>query len=781
MKVSLAWLQEYTDLPGSVDALTTLLDGAGLTVEASHRVGADFPQVVIAQILESTPHPNADRLSVCRVEDGSGVPRQIVCGAKNYKVGDRVPLALPGAVLPGDFKIKVGRLRGVESQGMLCSGRELGLAEEAAGLLILPSDAPVGKPLSALFPPDTVLDLEVTPNRPDCLGHLGVAREIHAFTRGPFREPTTGALPHAAKDAPAVSDFSACPLYSLRRITGVKNGASPGGMAARLEAVGLRAINAIVDVTNHVLMEFSQPLHAFDAARIHGSLQVRFAAAGERLLALDGREYALEPTDLVIADDSGPVALAGIMGGERSGVGPETTEILLESALFHPALIRRTARRLDLRTESGYRFERGVNPQAVLTASQRACDLILKICGGTAAPEIQLAGAVPAAPSPVRLRPERCRALLGANLSDLAMTEALEAFGLEPLAPAPHETLWKIPPHRSDLTREADLIEEVARHVGIDAIPARLVTTPTPASEVDHQHDFQHSLRTALTHLGFFEARSGSLVSDALASGCAETVRLRNPLGEDQANLRPSLLPGLLNALAANRRAGEATIRIFEIGKVFLPTAEPLRLALAVTGHAAPPSWKNASPEPADIFLMKGLAASFLPRDVTFVPAEPDHSEIARLQVLSGQTNLGWLAQLTPASGRALDAQHPVFVADFSLEALRTTTRQSEKFSDIPTFPSTTRDIALVTPKSLSYASVAAALEEMAEPLLERFAPFDVFHDPTGKRLPADKKSLAISLTFRSSQRTLTTEEVNAATDRIKERLKTALAVSFRE
>lgn len=775
MKISASWLREYVALPEAPEGLETVLDRAGLTVEQSLRRGVNIPLVVIAQILESSPHPNADRLSVCRVDDGSGAPRQIVCGAKNYKVGDKVPLALPGAVLPGNFKIKVGKLRGVESQGMLCSARELELAEDAAGLLILPSDAPVGEPLAALYPEDTLLELEVTPNRPDCLGFLGIAREISAFTGAEFRPPGISPLPGIQEDA--FSTVPACPFYSARRISGLKNEASPSWLASRLESVGLRPISAIVDVTNYVLMEFSQPLHAFDAAKVRGSLRIRFAVAGERFAALDDREYLLEPTDLVIADDAGPVALAGIMGGGHSGVGSETTDILLESAIFDPAHIRRTARRLDLHSDSSHRFERGVNPEGTLAASQRATELILSLCGGTSAPVILTAGQIPPHPAPISLRPERCRALLGAALPDEAITKSLVALGLEPLP----EDQWRIPSHRLDLTREVDLIEEVARLVGMEAIPSRIVASPAPTTRADRLHDLQTRLRAALARNGFFEARTSALVSDALAAVHPSPVRLRNPLGDDQACLRPALVPGLLRSLTTNLRFGERAVRLFEIGKVFLPEGESMRLALVATGPVAPPSWQAPDPAMTDLFLLKGILASLLPADIQWIPAGAGTEEIARLTLLVAGQEIGGLAQLTPAAGRKWDATHPILTAELSMEALVGDQRKERLYTPISPFPATTRDIALILPKDVPYEQIRTSLGDAAEPLLADFAPFDVFQDPEGKRVPADSKSVAISLTFRSSERTLTTEEVNKAVARVKERLKATIKADFRE
>ncbi|MFM8788657.1 MAG: phenylalanine--tRNA ligase subunit beta, partial [Chthoniobacterales bacterium] len=382
MKISLEWLKDYVALPESADTLSEALTNAGTEVIGREERGNVPDKIVVAQILSSEQHPNADRLSVCQVDDGSGQPRQIVCGAKNYKVGDKVPLALPSAVLGPDFKIKAGKLRGVTSDGMMCSAKELALAEDAEGLLILPADTAVGRPVKELFPPDTVLELEVTPNRPDLLGLVGVAREIGAITGASVKSPESAQpAEKAAGDSVKLED-AGCPFYTARTIRGVKVGPSPQWLADRLSAVGLRPINNVVDVTNYVLMETGQPLHAFDLGKLEGGIVVRNAREGEGLAALDGSSLKLRTHDLVIADAKKAVALAGVMGGAQTGVTNATTDLLLESAWFEPSRVRKTSRELGISTDSSYRFERRVDPTGVLAASARATELILQVAGG---------------------------------------------------------------------------------------------------------------------------------------------------------------------------------------------------------------------------------------------------------------------------------------------------------------------------------------------------------------------------------------------------------------
>ncbi len=775
MNISIAWLSEYLDLPSTQEALEDVLNGAGLTVEGTQCHGADFPQVVVAQILESTQHPNADRLSVCKVDDGSGQPRQIVCGAKNYQIGDKVPLALPGAVLPGDFKIKTGKLRGVESEGMMCSAKELNLPGDASGLLILPASSQVGAPISSLFPADSMLELEVTPNRPDCLSHLGIAREISAFTGATLRPPQVSIPSQSIESAFTAEAASLCPFYSLRSFSGVKVSASPAWLSSRLESIGLRSINNVVDITNFVMMELGQPLHAFDADKIRGAVRVRLATDGEEFLALDGRSYQLQAHDIVIADDSGPIALAGVMGGQHSGVTESTTRVLLESAVFDPAAVRRTARRLDLHSDSSYRFERGIDLEMILPASARAAELIQTPAGGSADTTIAVSGPVPKTERTISLRTERCNSVLGVSLSDGEIQSALQSFGLQSVG----ENQWLIPSHRLDLLREVDLIEEIARSVGISRVPSRLVFSPSPVSLADRVFAFSMRLRASLAGLGFAEARTSTLISSAMSENSPSAVRLKNPLGEDQAMLRPALTPALLQSLSRNLRFGEKIIRLFEIGKVFHENGETLTLGLVASGPLHAPHWQQVTEPAIDFFAVKGMLESVLP--ITFCAGEPTPDHIVRAEIRVDGKPAGWLAQLSPQACRTLSAAHPVFAAEISLLPVLDRQETRTSYSPIFEFPATARDIAIVAPLGLPYETVKSEILAAKESLLVEVCPLNVFHDPSGEKLPMDSKSLAISLTFRSSERTLQTEEVNAATDRIKDRLRSVLAVGFRE
>jgi phenylalanyl-tRNA synthetase beta chain len=755
MKVSLTWLRDFVPLPAATQELVDLLTLSGVEVEAVHQRGADFPHVIVAQILDSAQHPNADRLSVCKVDAG-GNTVQIVCGAKNYHVGDKVPLALPGAVLPGDFKIKVGKLRGVESQGMMCSAKELGLGESQEGLLILPPDAPVGRPLSDLFPPDIILDLEITPNRPDLLSHYGIAREVAALRGVPLQPPPAQHVTPllATGNRVAIHAPALCPFYSARRIRGVKVAPSPDWLRTRLEAIGIRSINNIVDVTNYVMMETGQPLHAFDEARLDEcEIHVRLAADGESFHALDGKIYPIASSDLVIADARSAAAIAGIMGGEQTGVTDATVDLLLESALFNPQAIRRTSRRLGLASDSSYRFERGVDPAALLAASDRATQLILQTAGGIAQPEIETAGQLPDTARAVTLRPAKCAALLGVEVPESRIDAILTGFGLRKQPNAE----WLIPSFRQDLTREADLIEEITRAFGIENIPGSVRGHPVPASPADAEYDMHLELRRRLAGMGFFEARTFSLISHRAAQSDT-ALAIRNPLIEDQAVLRPSLLPGLLAAHERNLRAGAKSIRLFELGRVFLAGQERVHLAALLTGDALPPSWSDPAPPEATLFDLKGCLESL------------------------GLDSLAFDALRITLAGRPAGSlsPHPVplFELDLTSARLRPT---PPRLAPIPRFPAVTRDIAIIVDQSLPHARIEEVLRSANTPYLSDIKLFDHFSDPAGIRLPPRHKSLAYSLTYRSPERTLTADEVNAAHAGLKERLKAALNVSFRE
>lgn len=787
MKISLSWLRDHLRTDKGASEIARILTDAGLEVCTIESTGVAIPKVVAARIVESVQHPNADRLSVCKVDDGSGSPRQIVCGANNYKVGDIVPLAQPGAVMPGDFKIKVGKLRGVESEGMMCSSKELGLGEGADGLLILPPDTAVGTPLADLFPAEEVLEIEITPNRPDWLSHFGVAREADAFGAGELIARETTLPPYKENAAvAAIPAPEASPFYSIRRIDGVKVGPSPEWLRTRLESVGLRSINTVVDVTNFVMLETGQPLHAFDTAKISGALSVRFAEEGESFTALDGREHKLSANDPVIADGKGVQALAGIMGGAASGVSETTTSVLLESAVFTPSVVRRSGRALGISTDSSYRFERGVNAQGALEASARAAALIVEIAGGTASPDLVIAGNIPSL-RVLTLRGDRVRSLLGITIDDAAIASLLATLGIHQVARG-----FRIPAWRGDLTREVDLIEEVARLHGIGSIPSVMQGIPAHSSKADHAYDFARGLRRRLSGMGFHEARSGTLTGSRgqadFATGAVVTVR--NPMGEEHSTLRASLIPGLLEAVTRNLRHGAPSVRLFEIGRVYRgeDPQERTFAGFVLTGLSLPENWRSEGSRPFDLFDLKGILETLggYTREITFRSATHARLPLA-LEIVIGGKPAGILGLLSPADTREVTVgghQGDVVVAELDLALLQSSTgtgfKNSDRFGALPKFPAVRRDLALLLEASIAYSAVEESVLGAKEKLLSGVTPFDIFSDPKGEKVSAGKKSLAIALTFQHPDRTLTTEEVSEAVTRIVARLRESVGAEIR-
>jgi phenylalanyl-tRNA synthetase beta chain len=782
MKFSVNWLREFVELPKSVDELAELLTLAGTEIESIEKRGANFDNVVVAQIKTSAQHPNADRLSVCQVDDGSGQERQIVCGAKNYKVGDKVPLALPGAVLVGDLKIKPSKLRGVESQGMLCSPSELGLSADSDGLLILSPEAKIGEPIASLFPEDTVLDVEITPNRGDLLSHFGLAREIAALVGQPLRLPVetpAGGAPALQSKGIKISAPSACPFYSARRIENIKVGPSPDWLRARLESVGLRSISNIVDITNFLMLELGQPLHAFDADKLTGGINVRFATAAEKFLALDGKTYSLGEQDLVIADDARAVGIGGVMGGEDTGVTESTKTLLLESAFFEPASIRRTARRLNLPSDASYRFERRVDPGMVLAASNRAAELMREIAGANPAAEISSAGALPPSPPDVSLRYEHCNELVGVPVPAERVGKILQNFGLEKTQGNGSESSWRIPSHRFDLQRDVDLIEEVVRVFGIQNVPGRERSRFTTESEADRGYDFESRLRTRLAGRGLAEVRTSKLISRK-ATEFESAIELRNPLNEDHVALRRSFYPSFLDVLARNVLGGAQRVAIFELGRVFVPPGgiEERHLGILLWGNSAPSAHWRSDNRVLDYFDLKGVIESVIPAASFKRVARPDLT--LAVEIWRNEERIGFAGQVVSERTKTIGSTHPVFFAELNIDFVAHV-GSGQAFREIDKFPAVTRDIAMIVPENLSHEKVLATIVGASEPLLASIELFDVFSGGEGKNFGAEKKSLAYALTYRDKTRTLTNDEVTVVHAKIRERLQRELGVELRE
>ena len=792
MKFSVNWLREFVDLATNPEEIAELLTRAGIETKKIETRGANIESVVVSQITASSRHPNADRLSVCEVDDGRGTKHQIVCGATNYKVGDKVPLALPGTKLPNGVEIRKSKLRGVESQGMLCSPIELGLGEDASGLLILSPDLRVGAPIGDVFPSDTILDVEITPNRGDLLSHFGLAREIAALTGSPLRAERSGVDKlRAGSERKAAGSVACtrngglmiaatgdCPFFSLCKIENVTTGASPHWLRAKIESVGIRSINNIVDISNFVMLELGQPTHAFDADKLKGNINVRLARDGEEFLALDGKTYKLRRYNCVVADQERAIGIGGVMGGEETAVTDSTRNIVLEAAYFLPSSIRRTARDLNLQTDASYRFERGVDPGMILRASRRAAELIREIADGVPEKEIHVAGEVPSDPADVSLSYEKCDRVIGVAIKPKTVDEILARFGLQKNASTNNGATWKIPSYRRDLQRDVDLIEEVLRAYGIEKVRGRTRGRFTPTSLADRSHDLETLyLRQRLAGCGLSEVRTSKLISRS-AADVTDAIKLRNPLSQDHVALRPTLISGLLEVLQRNIRAGAESVSIFEIGRVFNPPSaeEERHLGILLWGNAGGQNWRLQTRRSLDIFDLKG-ALECVVRDLSFRPAHSADFALA-LNVYSGQQAIGFGGQLSTGPSMATGA---VIVAELNADFLLDSGDSAKKFRELDRYPSIKRDIAMIVPEKLTHSDILRVIQEPPEPLLEAVELFDLFQIGDGTATTGLGKSLAYRLTYRAKNRTLTNEEVTAAHTKIRERLKRELGVMLRE
>lgn len=737
MKISLNWLRQYCEWNWSETELLEKLTMSGLNVEGVARTGADFPKVVTARIASFVQHPNADRLSVCQIEDDLGT-RQVVCGAKNFVTGDIVPLAQPGAVLPGGFEIKKAKLRGETSEGMLCSAKELGIDGDASGLLILPKDTPIGKPIGQVLESDIILELEITPNRPDLLSYTGLSRHFSALgatLKNPSIpvSPTFSSIPEW-NISMEQGDF--CLRYTAQFLSQVKVGPSPEWLASRLKAIGLRPINNVVDITNFVLFETGQPLHAFDADLLKGkTILVRSARKGEKIEALDGKCYELTPEDYVIADEEKPVAIAGVMGGSATAVSDTTVNILLESATFHPGRVRGMSRRMGLSSDSSYRFERNVAAELADVGRERAVQLFSEICGAIVSGKPFETSPVDMKQTEVSFRPDRCRTVLGMNISNARIAELLTKIGCQPTG----EKNWKVPGFRPDLFREIDLIEEVAHLEGKGGVKSVLPGVVMGVSDADKIYDRNNHLRQTLAGLGFFEALSSSLQPKCTSE--EKAVRLRNPMNDESAELRYSLLPALTACLSRSVLRDEKDVRLFEIGQVSHLEGAEVRfsssLALVSVGTERPAHWSEKERE-FDFFSMKGVVQQL----ATLFPEIPQNVEIKALDV--------------PALRQRIKSA--VWGVEMTLTA--PLTGDAVKFQALPAFPTVARDLAFVVTTTVTQEQILDAIRSCAIQELVKVECFDVFEDTDGSKLGAGLKSLAYNLTYRSLVRTLQESEV---------------------
>lgn len=791
MKFSEQWLREWVNPAVDSDTLSAQLTMAGLEVDAMAPVAGAFTGIVVGEVLAVAPHPDADKLRVCQVNVGAET-LTIVCGAANVRAGLRVPAALIGAVLPGDFKIKKSKLRGVESFGMLCSAKELGLAETSDGLLELPGDAPVGTDIRAYLQLDDVtFELGLTPNRGDCLSIAGVAREVGVINRCAVTVPSMAAVAAACADTFPVTVAAAadCPRYAGRVIRGINpQAATPAWMVERLRRSGVRSLGPAVDITNYLLLELGQPMHAFDLGKLHGGIEVRRARAGETLALLNGGQVELDSETLVIADGKGAQAMAGVMGGEATAVNDATVDIFLESAFFAPQAIVGRARRYGLHTDSSHRFERGVSPLLQREAMERATALFVQITGGVPGPVIEV---LHEAELPQRavmtLRPSRIQRVLGIALPRAEVSDILARLGLEVAADGDD---WRItaPAWRFDIAIEEDLIEELARIHGYDQLPS---TRPVAAMQMDAVGEGQlglEQLRRLLVARGFQEAITYSFVAPDMQKMLApelEPLALANPISAEMAVMRTTLWAGLVQALVYNANRQQGRVRLFESGLRFLPGPDGLGQERAIAGLAygtvQPEQWGETT-RPVDFFDLKAdvealLALAGVNGQARFVAAShpalhPGQS--ARID-LDGSP-LGWIGALHPTVVDRLDLAAGALVFELALEPLLQ--GRLPRFRELSRFPAVRRDIAVVVDSSQPVDAVLAVIRRSAPDTLQELKLFDLY---TGKGIDSGRKSLALGLTLQADSRTLTDSEVDAALGNILAALKAELGATLRD
>jgi phenylalanyl-tRNA synthetase beta chain len=782
MRVPLRWLREYVDIDVPPDRLVELLSFSGSKVETVERPGADIGGVVVAEVLDVVDHPKADNLVLVDVKVREGATERVVCGARNFSVGDRVPLATVGAHLPG-LAIQERAIRGEVSRGMLCSGAELGISKDHSGILVLPSDSPLGEDVvSVLSLDDTILELEITPNRGDCMGMIGIAREVAALLGNELKLPDADVRAEQDVRSPVsvdIEDPHGCPRYLARYIESVRLGSSPAWMSARLLGAGVRPISNVVDATNYVLLETGHPLHAFDAARVHKhQIVVRRAKSGEHLRTLDGVDRAMHKGDLLIADRKGALAIAGVMGGESSEVSEGTEALILESAYFDPASISRTTRRHLLLSEASARFERGADPEAVAFAARRATKLITEIAGGRAAPEETDVYPNPIGRRKVSLRPARTNRLLGFGIGTDEQARHLRSVGFE--VSSTNGVLEAVAPSfRGDVEREVDLIEEVARLAGFDRLPATL--PPGVSGALDRDQLAERTLRRVFAGFGLTEAWTSSFISaadlDALGLAADHPARklvgLANPMSAEENAMRTTLLPGLLRSAARNVAHHAAGVALFEVARVFEPVGETLpREALVLggvaTGDRWPRSW-NRAPMTWDFFAAKGvieagLASLGVQRPVVApVSGMPFHPTRAG-QVALGDVRLGAVGELHPQVCERFGVTEGTVAFELALAPVFAALPERVRTEELPKFPAVYLDLALVVDESVPARQVEDVIRGAGGPELVSVTLFDLYR---GDQVPRGKKSLAYALELRSAERTLTDDDGGRTRDRI--------------
>ncbi|MDY6828903.1 MAG: phenylalanine--tRNA ligase subunit beta [Pseudomonadota bacterium] len=779
MKFSEAWLREWIDPGVDTETLARRLTMAGLEVDAVEPVSGVVSDVVVAEVVATAPHPDAERLRVCQVDDGTQRV-QVVCGAENVRVGIKVPLVRPGAQLPDGTLIQAAQIRGQGSAGMLAAASELGFEDAIDGLWEFPLDAPAGVPLSDyLGLDDTVIEVDLTPNRADCLSILGLAREVGLITDQPFKGPDPVCVEVSSTVRPdvQVDDWQACPRFLARSLSAIDlpNAVTPIWIRERLRRSGFRSIDPVVDVTNYVMLELGQPMHAYDADQVSGALRVRRARAQEQLRTLDGKALELDSSVLVIADNECALGMAGVMGGANSGVGANTRNLVLECAHFIPEVVAGRARRFGLQSEAAHRFERGVDPELPRRALERATELLVQLVGGTVGPIVEVSDPQ-GLPSPTRipLRIERIRRLLGLPGLEASFVRGL----LQRMGAAVDDTAgstWAVTPptHRFDLAIEEDLVEEVGRLYGYDQIPVSLPAGPLRPPVTSETLRSTRALRDLLVATGYQEAITYSFVDPVVeqALGGPAPLQLQNPMSADMSVMRTTLWSGLLPAVSYNLNRQQPRVRLFETGLRFLPLGDGLRqepvIAGAATGSRWPEGWTDAA-EGVDFFDAKGDVERLLRGTGEFdafrfvAGVHPALHPGQTAQVLREDESVGWLGALHPKLAASWEIDQPVFLFELAVEPLLRARVPSHQ--PLGRFPSVRRDLAFLVDVDLPYDRLREAVEEGAGPLLEQLSVFDLYQ---GEGIDPKRKSIALGLTLRDRSRTLVDSEVQAAVDQV--------------
>ena len=777
MKVSLRWLEEFVPIDVPIEKLTELLDISGTKVEEIFRPEGEIGGVVVAEVLKVSEHPNADTLTLVDVKTGDDTDERVVCGARNFGVGDRVPLATVGARLTG-MEITERKIRGEVSRGMLCSASELGVSRDHSGILVLSPDAPLGEDVSRLLDlDDTTIELEITPNRPDCMSMVGVAREVAALLRHDLTYPDVSVETSSELSSPVEVDLRdphGCPRYVARYMDGLRVAPSPSWIASRLLRAGIRPISNVVDVTNYVMLELGHPLHAFDASRIHDhKIVVRRAKAGERFTTLDEVERTMHEDDIMIADRKHVLAIGGVMGGHDSEISSDTTAVILEAAYFDPASVALTARRQLLRTESSARFERGMDPEAPPGAAARAARLISELAGGSVSETVVDAYPVEIERQQITLRPRRTDSLLGTPISAASQAELLRSIDLT-VEDRGDVLAVEVPGFRPDLRREADLIEEVARLASFDRLPATLPPGRIGSLEADQSLDRQ--IRRTLSALGLYEAWTGSFMSaaDVDAFGLATTpMRLINPMSEEESMMRTSVLPGLLRAAARNVSHRAAGVALFEIARVYEDVGEQLpqeatMLAAVFCGARVAKSW-NADAKEWDFFSVKGVLEA-LHRCLGLEPPRfiasgggPFHPTRGA-SLVQGPAPIGAFGELHPSLCDKLGVPEGAIVFELSLASFISRIPERVSAREIPRLPATYIDLAVVVAADMPSERVDEIVRKAGAPEVVSARLFDLYQ---GGQVGQGKKSLGFSLELRVADKSLTDEEALVVRDRI--------------